>query len=297
MMTIKAFARLCSCNAQTLRYYDKIGLLKPVRVDPWSGYRYYAPAQSLDFVKIKNLQAADFTIGEIKTLLALPDQQVYDAFDRKIAEQTQKLERIREIQQLYLTEKTMIENIVHSMSDYLLRNCSDPDILREFGLDPADAPDILARLRAYLDQQLAADLKQGDVTLTVNDEVIRGGGQVLERIRSLTEENLSDTILLGDEAAPQEGGFDPKDHVSLWERHGWEHIREFIDDIPPMEAGRQYCFRICLRETPEDLSFPMFLLGAMLQKRDLTDILLGISCEKSGDQDNHFALLLRKSNH
>ena len=40
-MTIKEFARLCGCNPQTLRYYDHVDLLKPVKVDQWSGYRYY----------------------------------------------------------------------------------------------------------------------------------------------------------------------------------------------------------------------------------------------------------------
>ena len=98
MITIKEFASLCGCNAQTLWYYDKIDLLKPVKVDQWSGYRYYAKSQAIDFVKIKNLQAADFSIEEIKTLLTLSDSQVYAAFDRKIAEQSQKLERIKEIQ-------------------------------------------------------------------------------------------------------------------------------------------------------------------------------------------------------
>ena len=54
-MTIKEFAKLCGCNSQTLRYYDRIDLLKPVEVDQWSGYRFYEEAQALDFVKIKNL--------------------------------------------------------------------------------------------------------------------------------------------------------------------------------------------------------------------------------------------------
>lgn len=40
-MTIKEFARLCGCNPQTLRYYDHVNLLKPVKVDKWSGYRFY----------------------------------------------------------------------------------------------------------------------------------------------------------------------------------------------------------------------------------------------------------------
>lgn len=68
-MTIKEFARLCGCTTQTLRYYDHQNLLKPVRVDDSSGYRYYDKDQALTFVKIKNLQKAGFLIEEIKELL------------------------------------------------------------------------------------------------------------------------------------------------------------------------------------------------------------------------------------
>ena len=73
MITIKQFASLCGCSTQTLRYYDKIDLLKPVKVDQWSGYRYYTKSQVINFVKIKNLQAANFTIDEIKVLLRMSD--------------------------------------------------------------------------------------------------------------------------------------------------------------------------------------------------------------------------------
>lgn len=56
-MTIKEFAKLCGCNPQTLRYYDRVGLLKPVRVDRYSGYRFYDEEQAVTFVKIKNVAA------------------------------------------------------------------------------------------------------------------------------------------------------------------------------------------------------------------------------------------------
>ena len=76
-MTIKDFSKLCGCNPQTLRYYDREGLLKPVKVDEWSGYRYYDEEQAIAFVKIKNLQKAGFSIDEIKDMkqavLALRD--------------------------------------------------------------------------------------------------------------------------------------------------------------------------------------------------------------------------------
>lgn len=297
MMTIKEFARLCSCNAQTLRYYDKIDLLKPVQVDPRSGYRYYAATQAIDFVKIKNLQAADFTIDEIKALLTLPDQQVYEAFDRKIAEQTQKLERIREIQQSYLTEKTMMEKIVQSVTEYILSSSTNLDVLKEFGLTTEDAPEVLACLRAYFNRLLAMpDADWNNVTLKVNEEVVQGGEQVLERIGTLTEENLSDTVLLGDTSVAQENDFDPGEWDALWERHGWAHVHEFLDGIPAPEPGKQYCLRVLLTGDQYwgDLSFSMFLLGAVLLKQGTEDVLMGAATDRSSDGGNHFFLLVKK---
>ena len=156
MMTIKEFASLCGCSTQTLRYYDKIDLLKPVKVDQWSGYRYYTKSQAVDFVKIKNLQAADFTIDEIKLLVTMPDQQVCKAFDRKIAEQTQKLARIRKIKQSYLTEKNNMEKLVQNLADYLLHAISDYEVLQEFGLSPKDGAGVVAKLKDYIERKPCA---------------------------------------------------------------------------------------------------------------------------------------------
>jgi DNA-binding transcriptional MerR regulator len=48
-------------------------------------------------VKIKNLQAGGYAIGEIKRLLDADDEAIYQAFDRKIAEQQARLETMKEI--------------------------------------------------------------------------------------------------------------------------------------------------------------------------------------------------------
>jgi PPM family protein phosphatase len=45
LLTIGAFARASGLTAKALRRYDELGLVRPVRVDPFSGYRYYEPAQ------------------------------------------------------------------------------------------------------------------------------------------------------------------------------------------------------------------------------------------------------------
>ena len=42
MLSIGEFSKICKVTVKTLRYYDRIGLLKPVHVDDMTGYRYYS---------------------------------------------------------------------------------------------------------------------------------------------------------------------------------------------------------------------------------------------------------------
>ncbi len=299
-MTIKEFARLCACNTQTLRYYDKINLLKPVKVDPWSGYRYYESKQAIDFVKIKNLQAADFTIDEIKKLLTLSDQQVYEAFERKIAEQTQKLEQIQKIQQSYLTEKHTMEQIIYSMTDYILSQCRRPEVLTEFGLSPLDAPAVLARIKSYMNDLTPKEMPQENVSITVNDEVFRGQEAVLSRIRSLTQENLGDTIVLntgGGNSMEHTSDSEPdfSDYDAVWEQRGWAHVYDFIDAVPRLEQGKTYCLWLRTNNPARsgDLSFAMFLLGAVLHKQKLDGVTVNCSVSGAEGNENHFKLLCK----
>lgn len=43
--TISEFAKLRNININSLRYYEKIGVLRPCYVDKKTGYRYYSPEQ------------------------------------------------------------------------------------------------------------------------------------------------------------------------------------------------------------------------------------------------------------
>ena len=297
MITIKQFAALCGCNTQTLRYYDKIDLLKPVKVDQWSGYRYYAKSQAIDFVKIKNLQAADFTIDQIRTLLTLPDSQVYEAFDQKIAEQNRKLARIREIQRSYLTEKNTMEKLIHNVSDYILHAVSNYEILREFGLSPEEGPAVVEKLKDYIERSTQRHLPaEPDIHLIVNDRVIQGAYHVAEAFVALKDKGYEDTVLLGDENVSAEDDFTADNSETLWERSGWSYVLEFIDQIPPLEKGYDYCFLFKLTEGKysEGLEFPMFMIATMLPRVDADELGMGCSIQRSQDGQNHFELLRRK---
>ena len=69
-LTTSKLARAVGVNVETLRYYEKRGLLpKPPRRE--SGYRMY-PIESVERVRfIKSAQELGFTLGEIQQLLSL----------------------------------------------------------------------------------------------------------------------------------------------------------------------------------------------------------------------------------
>ena len=296
MVTIKEFASLCGCSTQTLRYYDKIALLKPVRVDPWSGYRYYDQSQAIDFVKIKNLQAADFTIDEIKGLLTLTDNQVYEAFDRKIAEQTQKLERIKEIQQLYLTEVNTMKKMIDSFCDHLLERASDPELLQEFGMGSEDASAMVDAVRALM---VSRTVESGEepraVTMVVDDKLFEGT-QAIENLTFLIqEEELNDTVYLNADHIRKDTCDLTENLEPVWEVHGWSRAHEFMDAIPALEEGAQYVFLLRHHEKPicDTLSYPLFLIGSMLLKGyDAAN--LHCFVDSSTDGQNHFTLLRKR---
>jgi len=296
MMTIKEFASLCGCSAQTLRYYDKIDLLKPVKVDQWSGYRYYTKSQAIDFVKIKNLQAADFTIGEIKTLLTMPEQQVYEAFDRKIAEQSRKLERIKEIQQSYLTEVNTMKKAIHSFCDSLMEKSNDPEMLREFGMNSEEAAAMVDAVRTLMITRTGEPGKElRGVNVVVNDKLFEGAQAVEKVTFMIREEELNDneTVFLNADHIRKETSELTDKMEKIWEIHGWSYTYEFLDQIPALADGNTYVFLLQLSEKPvrNNLSYPLFMIGSMLMKGYRAAANMYCFVERSDDGQNHFILM------
>ncbi len=226
---------------------------------------------------------------------------MYEAFEQKIAEQIQKLDRIREIQQSYLSEKHTMEKIIYSMTDYILSQCNHPEVLTEFGLEITDAPAIVSLLKDYTNEMASKDFPVEEATLTVNDEVIQGEAAILDRIHSLGKENLADTIFLNTGGRysvehTHEPEPDYSDYEVLFERRGWAHISEFFTSIPQLEPGKTYCLWVRSNNEAfsDDLSFAMFLTGAVLHRQNWQGITLNISCSTSENHENQFRLLCKR---
>jgi DNA-binding transcriptional MerR regulator len=69
MFTVGEFSRLAQVSKRLLRYYDEIGLLKPVHIDPMTGYRYYSAEQMSQLNRILALKDLGLSLDQIQRIL------------------------------------------------------------------------------------------------------------------------------------------------------------------------------------------------------------------------------------
>jgi DNA-binding transcriptional MerR regulator len=69
MFSIGEFSRLGKVTVDALRHYDALDLLKPAKVDPFTGYRYYSARQLTALNHILALKELGFSLEEIARIL------------------------------------------------------------------------------------------------------------------------------------------------------------------------------------------------------------------------------------
>ena len=102
MFLIGEFSKLTQVTIRMLRYYDEMGLLKPNKVDPWTGYRMYSVEQIPALNKIIYLRDCGFNVAEIAASI----QQENETLLTKQLDKKQE-EILRNIE----TEKTKLNKI------------------------------------------------------------------------------------------------------------------------------------------------------------------------------------------
>ena len=270
-MTIKEFAHICGCNPQTLRYYDQIDLLKPVKVDRWSGYRYYDEEQAYVFVKIKNLQKAGFTIDEIRGLLDKDNLAICRAFDEKIAKEEKRLQEIKDIRQSYQTEMNNIKDKIDEVRKKITEEMQAYNQTSEFGLHADKYEELIDNVNRYLDNVAISDIDRFDY------EEFHEGEDVEEEAEFF---NMPEN----------------EDYELVYEKHDWCNIKDFIDEFYNIENGKEYALLVSVNESKKAYStaFASTLMGLILTKNP--DKNCGFTCniEKSKDNKNHFRVFKTK---
>ena len=68
-------AELVNTTSETLRHYDRIGLVNPSKKDEWTKYRYYTNQDIVRLNTVRALQQMDLPLQEIKEVLEYDDLQ------------------------------------------------------------------------------------------------------------------------------------------------------------------------------------------------------------------------------
>ncbi|HEU4328118.1 MAG TPA: MerR family transcriptional regulator [Roseiflexaceae bacterium] len=164
MIKIGEFSKLAQVPVATLRYYDQVGLLKPVEVDRANGYRYYAISQLPRLHRILALKGLGFSL-----------EQIGLALDEGLTpEQLRGMLRLRhaQITQLLAEAQSQLQDVAVRLQQ----------IEREDQLPPYDVvlkqvePLLLASVRAILPSHSAVGALFGEVYEALGPHAARALG-------------------------------------------------------------------------------------------------------------------------
>lgn len=107
---ISELAEKCGVNKETIRYYERMGLLlEPCRTH--AGYRMFSEESVNRIMFIKRMQDLGFSLAEITKLLGVVDKDdercvdMYNFVDKKIGEVQMKIRDLKRIEQMLLNLK------------------------------------------------------------------------------------------------------------------------------------------------------------------------------------------------
>lgn len=184
LMRSGEFASLCRTTKETLRHYDRIGLLRPAARGA-NGYRLYSLPQLVDFSLIAALQSAGLPLAEVRDYLSDPGSpRLRAVLEERIAaieESRRELERRRQALEQALEQAVELQSW-----GFALREDSGDD-----GGDPADGA------------------------------VRQSEGGYLWRIRECPQRFFVETPIPYDEAREDAFLEAAREHLSYCERHGW----------------------------------------------------------------------------
>lgn len=117
-LTIGQMAKLNQISEQTLRLYDKKGLLSPTRRGDDNGYRYYDIKQSAVLDMIQSMKSLGMNLRDIKTQL---DSKNLDNLSHILHQKQEQIQE--EIQELKM-QRRAVERTLESFERY---RCAPPD--------------------------------------------------------------------------------------------------------------------------------------------------------------------------
>ena len=160
MIRIGDFSKLSRVSVKTLRYYDEMGLLKPVEVDRITGYRFYEFHQLTRLYRILALKDLGFSLEEIGHLFEgdLPAEQMRGMLKLRQAEIKQRMdEEAERLGRVELRLRQIEQENSMSKYDIVIKKIETMKVASVRGVvpKPPDQRSLWAELIGYLEEQKA----------------------------------------------------------------------------------------------------------------------------------------------
>src|SRR5262245_16360687 len=122
MFKIGDFSKFSQVSIKMLRHYDRLGLLKPARIDPATSYRYYSADQLPRLNRILALRDLGFALEQIAELLDdVPAEQIRGMLKLKQAELEQQMRHEQQRLERIAARLRQIEQEQPSSADVIVR--------------------------------------------------------------------------------------------------------------------------------------------------------------------------------
>ncbi len=129
MVTIGGLSKQTGCNIETIRYYERIGiLLKPPRTE--GGHRLYDREHIKRLVLVRRSRELGFSLDEIRTLLRLVDGKRYTCREVKAVTERHLEDIKKKLSDLRRLQKTL-RDISSQCEGGLVPDCPIIDALFE----------------------------------------------------------------------------------------------------------------------------------------------------------------------
>jgi len=158
MIRIGDFSKLSRVSVKTLRYYDATGLLKPVHVDPFTGYRFYEYSQLSVLHRVLALKDLGFSLQEIGRLLddGLSVEQMQGMLKLRGTEARHRLhEEAERLERIGARLKQIEQEDCMSKYDVVIKSVEEVKIasVRDVVPTPPEQGGLWQELGEYLAQQ------------------------------------------------------------------------------------------------------------------------------------------------
>lgn len=195
-ITAGEFAKMCQTTRDTLRYYERKGILVPKK-NPVNGYHYYSYAQISSYYFIRTFRGLDCSVGDIKEYLLGGEEVRFDEFvdlqyDR-LLEMRSELDR--KIHTIAGTKKILNQIRIADVGRPVIRRMENPLYLMRTEVESSPATssgEIEKDIRRHLKRCEAPDIQAFPMGASIGKEAFMRGEYSYKNVFSFAEVDKSE---------------------------------------------------------------------------------------------------------